>query len=435
MFAVLIVAGLAAGAPGSYDGKLLPILRKANASTLVVWGLWWPGLVLATILFGRVWCTVCPMELVTNIARRVASFAGLRGLALSPWLRAGFAVLVLYAALQVLVAGFQIHRIPYYTAFVLLALLALALAVGFLFREPRAFCHGFCPAALLLNVYSRITPIALRAASAATCRGCGTRDCVEPKNRFRLDARSCPSLLKPYDLKAEDACVLCFQCAKVCPHGNVGFGVLRPDAGRLGGATLATVLFIFMASGFVSHDLFAEVSAVDRLFHAVPQWLTALTGWAGGFVWFEAAWYLLMLPAIVCGVAGLAALVFGARGTLLEIAEKIALSLVPVLAAGHAMKALLKMNTWAGFLPGAFRDPVGLATAGATAAGSVTAPLPLLPPNVVALLVTILLAGSVFLAFRTIQRHIDQTLRKAAYAGAGLLASLYTIVAIALLIK
>jgi len=72
--------------------------------------------------------------------------------------------------------------------------------------------------------------IALDIQEPGVCKSCRTKDCVAQKNRYRFDKRGCPSLLQPFNRKQSDGCVLCFQCAKVCPYGNLGFGLLRGEA-------------------------------------------------------------------------------------------------------------------------------------------------------------------------------------------------------------
>jgi len=45
--------------------KFAKILRNTNLANLLVWSYWWPLIIVATILIGRIWCMVCPMELIT----------------------------------------------------------------------------------------------------------------------------------------------------------------------------------------------------------------------------------------------------------------------------------------------------------------------------------------------------------------------------------
>ena len=46
-------------------------LRNTNLANLVIWSFWWPLIIIAAILLGRVWCMVCPMELITSVAGRM----------------------------------------------------------------------------------------------------------------------------------------------------------------------------------------------------------------------------------------------------------------------------------------------------------------------------------------------------------------------------
>ncbi len=60
---------------------------------------------------------------------------------------------------------------------------------------------------------------------------------------------------------------------------------------------MGAAVFVVIASGFVAHELFAEVKPFDEVFHWVPQQLSA--GLGLGFDWAEAAWFLLLLPLAV----------------------------------------------------------------------------------------------------------------------------------------
>ncbi|MEW6357279.1 MAG: 4Fe-4S binding protein [Planctomycetota bacterium] len=430
VFLCLVANGFLTGGPESYAAGLSNIVRKTNLATLLVWGVWWPGLVLATILVGRLWCMACPMELVTNVTRRISSALGLRGLALPKWLRMGFGILLAYIILQFAVAGFQTHRTPLYTSYVLMGLLLLAALAGILFREPRAFCKGLCPAALLLDLYSRLSPVTLVNRSDDTCSGCETKDCVKEENRRRLDARSCPSYLRPYDLDVDDPCVLCFQCAKVCPHDNIAFGAARSGVTRRAVKALgiAPAIFVFLASGFVTHELFAETKALDEIFHAVPTFLSNAFHAPGLFKWLEAVWFLFILPAAVCGILWLTTLLLRSGRGVGNCMRQAALFLIPVIAAGHAIKALIKINSWGAFLPGALREPIGLERAKAIAAKTISAPGTLIPETILSAVVALILAVALIFAARAIRKHLDEAIRMPAYVGVSLLATLYGVV-------
>jgi hypothetical protein len=101
----------------------------------------------------------------------------------------------------------------------------------------------------------------------------------------------------------------------------------------------------------------------------------------------------------------------------------VALFLIPVVVTGHAIKAVVKFDGWVTYLPGAWRDPVGLATA-----RSLTTPAPLLPAGWIGALAAALLVGCLAWAGWWITRRLSGTLRRAAYAGAAALGVLYAVV-------
>ncbi|MFP4042239.1 MAG: 4Fe-4S binding protein, partial [Bacteroidales bacterium] len=40
---------------------------RNNISSLIIWGIWLPLLIIVTAFFGRLWCAVCPLELVQQM--------------------------------------------------------------------------------------------------------------------------------------------------------------------------------------------------------------------------------------------------------------------------------------------------------------------------------------------------------------------------------
>jgi polyferredoxin len=67
-----------------------------------------------------------------------------------------------------------------------------------------------------------------RSISDATCRECTGRDCLVSRNRTRVDARSCPSLLNPGKLASNKDCLVCGQCVKSCQPDNMRLLLRRP---------------------------------------------------------------------------------------------------------------------------------------------------------------------------------------------------------------
>lgn len=168
-FLALLVIGWQRYTPSGVSQKLY---AQTNLAALMVWGLWWPAMIWLTVLFGRAWCMVCPLELVSNVSERLGRRLGLRQRPLRSWIASGAIIVFLYALIQFFVAGAEIRRVPAYTSFFLIALLALAVLTG-LFLKDRAFCRGFCPVGLLLSAYGRGGMLAVRAACGKQRFGTG----------------------------------------------------------------------------------------------------------------------------------------------------------------------------------------------------------------------------------------------------------------------
>ena len=388
--------------PEGINNKLF---AKSNLVTLLVWGLWWPAMVWTAVLLGRVWCAVCPLELVSNITERFGRASGVKQRILGRWLRSGARIVGLYALIQILVAGASLHRTPAYTSFFLWGLLGTAALTGFFFRD-RAFCRGFCPVGLLLGTYGRGAMLAMRPASGERCAACTGKDCVRACNRNKADARSCPSLLNPARLKSNADCLVCGQCVKVCEPDNMGLFLRRPfhsaDA-REAIASWPVTLFVMLVSGFVISELLSEWKAAQAVFLWMPEEVASLLGATQYAGWIEGIWTLCVVPSIVWAVlGGLVVLVRGASG-LVEAWRRLAIPLAVVIAFAHMCKGLAKVVSWVGFLPLAASDPVGAVTAQAITAKALPQPASLLPMIVVSLLAMVLVITAAYFAVRELR--------------------------------
>jgi polyferredoxin len=402
-----VFVSLAVSAWGLYppDGVPDKLYAKSNLVNLLVWGLWWPAMVWTAVLFGRVWCAVCPLELLANGTERLARRLGVKQHSLGKWLCSGALIVALYGLIQMLVAGVHLHRIPAYTSLFLWSLLTFAAVVGFVFKD-RAFCRAFCPVGLLLGTYGRGSMLAVRARSSQGCGTCTGKDCARACNRTRGDGRSCPSLLNPARLNSSADCLVCGQCLKVCQPDNMGLCLRRPfhpaDT-RESQASWPVTLFVMLVSGFVSSELCSEWTAAKHVFLWVPE---AVTGWLGRPTlagWVEGVWTLLIVPSLVWLLLG--TLVMLARGApnLAEAWRRLALPLAVIISAGHLCKGLAKMTSWIGFLPLAARDPIGAETARRLAAKTMPAPAAILPMATVSVVAIVLVLTAAWFALREVR--------------------------------
>ncbi len=111
-FVVLIITGLSAN---SSDSVFLKELRNTNFGNLVVWSFWWPAIIIVAIFFGRFWCMVCPVEVITTFFAKIGLKRKRPKWLLSGWAITVFYVLILFFGMQ----GFAIHYLAYFPNFII----------------------------------------------------------------------------------------------------------------------------------------------------------------------------------------------------------------------------------------------------------------------------------------------------------------------------
>lgn len=364
-FAALIYGGIVIP---DVDENLVKILRNTNFASLFVWSLWWPLIILSAIFFGRVWCQVCPMELVNSLMSKIGLRKKVPLFFKSGWIISIFYTLILIVIIHTLWA----HRYPRRMAFYLLLLFGMTIIFGLIY-EKRAFCNYVCPVGHLLGLYALCSPVEWRAKDLNLCKECHTKDCIAPENYYSLKKRSCTSNLYPATIKDNRRCLLCTQCLKVCPYGNLRMSLRRPMADffcklRLSNSEL---FFIFIVSGFVIHEIYVEWAAAKSVLFYVPAWINSLLGLSSepsyllrGFVLF------IVLPTLLFLVPSALAKTFG-KISLIDAAKKYSILILPVIAAGHVMKSLFKITSRIPYYEFLSGEPLGWNTAQLISSGQI----------------------------------------------------------------
>jgi len=362
-FGLLIAGGLAAP---HVEQKMAGVLRHTNLAALIVWSLWWPLVIISAVLVGRVWCQVCPMELVNSLVSRI----GLKR-KVPPFMASGWAAGVFYSlALLGFIRTFWAHRFPERMAAFFLFLFASTIIVGLIF-EKRAFCNFLCPVGRLLGLYACCAALEWRVRDAKTCDACRGKDCVAARNAYHLTARSCTSNLYPASIEDNRECLVCTQCRKVCASDNLRLSLRRPMADFFGGLRLGSVEFflLFLVSGLVVWELAEEWSPARRVLEFLPERTSAWLGVSGEPAnAIQTLFLFVLLPALLFLIPGLAGKWLN-KTTLLESARAFGLLFLPVLALGHLVKAVFRITSRLPYYPLALKDPVGYSTARLIASG------------------------------------------------------------------
>jgi len=315
----------------------IPVGAK-NFSIIFVWIVWWALLIVVLVPFGaRVWCAMCPIPAFGEWLQRksfVSVNAGGMGLGRrwprrlrNLWLaNFGFLTIALFSPI--------VTTRPMVTGLLLLGLMAVAVVTHLVF-ERRAFCRYLCPVGGFLGLYSMAAPVELRRIDAEVCRQCRFKSCYRGSTPESLrvggvGGYGCPNFEFPGGgMERNTYCLLCTECVKACPYGNITINV-RPFGTDLlveKGWKLDEAFKAFIMLG----------SAILYSIIMIGPWGT-LKDWANlggwGFLVYAAMFLgsiLLLAPGLHLGVSALLRRVAGARSVpLSEVFVNTSYALVPV---------------------------------------------------------------------------------------------------------
>lgn len=347
-FTLIVLAGLV----GTETGAM-------NAATIFVWLAWWGLLVLVLVpLGGRAWCAMCPIPAPGEwLARRAIVDRAQRALGLGwKWPRRLENVWPAFGGLLALVlVGVMVTTRPRLTAALLLGL-ALVAVVTHLVFERRVFCRYLCPVGGLLGIYSMASPLELRARDLGVCRGCREKAC------FRGGATSypCPTFQFPGGgLLRNNYCILCTECVKACPYGNLSLRIRPPgtdllvDRGRRADEAWTVLLLLgtALAHSVIKLGPWGWIKSWASGEEAGPFFLYAALFVAG---------VLVVLPALHLLGAWLSRTVAGAAGVAVgDLFVTYAYALVPLSLAAWMAFTLALVLPNVSYIPRVIADPFG----------------------------------------------------------------------------
>lgn len=403
-------------------------LRNTNLAALIVWSLWWPLVIASAVVLGRVWCQVCPMEMVNTAFSRIGRKRRVPRFLASGWGTALFYIL----ALLIFIRTFWAHRYPERMSAFFLFLLLSAVVAGLLY-EKRAFCTYLCPVGRILGLYACGAVLEWRVRDTRACAVCRTKECLGGPGD---PAATCPSGLVPSALADNRECLVCTECRKPCPPGHFRLSLRRPLADFFSGLRLRTVDLVLLLPvfGLVLWELGEEWRPARKVLEAGPAAVNAALGFSGEAGQFVQAVILFILYPALLFLIPAAAVRMTARSSLLETARAFGLLILPLAAVGHLVKACIRIASRLPYYGPAFRDPAGLETARAITAG--TLKIDMGPAEAVAPVVSVLavglLAAAVFsIGMISARSPVLRAFGRTERAVLGTTASLYALVVLA----
>ncbi len=216
LFAVIIYAGLF-GNP------------QINIGPALTWTIWWGGLIFAILLFGKIWCFMCPWDMIASFVSHLRFWnVNKEPLSLNlkwpPWARNIVLAIGLFIILTWLELGYKVTNNPFATAIMGLAMALMVILPIFIF-EKKSFCRYGCLIGRISGLYANISPIEIRAKNRDVCASCTTKECYNGNSK----GYPCPTGLNLTGLNENTYCIMCTECFKSCPEDNVALNI-RPFA-------------------------------------------------------------------------------------------------------------------------------------------------------------------------------------------------------------
>lgn len=230
-----------------YDGFTGPDLAAQNLATVAPWVHYRGLVIVALLLVGNLFCMGCPFTLPRTLAKRLS----IRGRRFPQRLRNKWIAIAGLFAIFFLYEWLDLWASPALTAWVIIAYFVGSFVLEAVFTES-AFCKYVCPLGTFNFVYSTTSPLQIQAKNHDICRTCVGKECVngsyretpvividqigingEPEKTHVNGPQGtlgCGTLLFPPQMQSNLDCVLCLDCARACPHENVGLLARTPGA-------------------------------------------------------------------------------------------------------------------------------------------------------------------------------------------------------------
>ncbi len=185
------------------------------------WGIWWPFVMLSTMLLGRLWCGVfCPEGALSELASR----HGL-GLPIPRWLRWSGWPMIAFMCTTVYGQLVSVYEYPKAALLILGGSTLAAIGIGLLFgKGKRVWCRYLCPASGVFSLLAKIAPVHFRVDEQAWQNARGRPPMVD-----------CAPLIDIRHMKSASACHSCGRCADY--KGAVELALRSPASEILSSAT------------------------------------------------------------------------------------------------------------------------------------------------------------------------------------------------------
>jgi transcriptional regulator with AAA-type ATPase domain/NAD-dependent dihydropyrimidine dehydrogenase PreA subunit len=206
-----------------FFGILLISLLGGNQNewiNIFTWKVLGPAIIIASLLLGRIVCSVCPFSMLASLAQNLKCY----GKQLPTYMKRYYyiTIMLLFSLIFWYEEYFSINNSPYLTGLLLVAIAVAAIICGLLFKG-HAWCRYLCPLGAIFSVCSPLSIVELRANTDICQNKCQTFNCYKGSS-----GSGCPMLQHAMYMDSNINCKLCFKCVTNCPNDSIKFSIRPP---------------------------------------------------------------------------------------------------------------------------------------------------------------------------------------------------------------
>ncbi len=310
----------------------------------------------------------------------------------------------------------------------MLGIVVVSIIIGLIY-EKNAFCGYVCPVGYNLGLYSRFSPIGWRVGSKKVCDSCKDKSCIHKIYLYNQNYKSCGVGLYPATVEDNSICIMCGGCRKSCGTYITGDGEGRPNPGfrytgfdemfSLKPLNTAQMFFVFILSGFIISQIWTEWNVTTSILNQVSGTILSPMQLAGtgfgnllhGVIIFAA------IPLIIWFLPFITGRLAGASIKLKEYFLNYGIVFIPIVAAGHLSKSLIKSILRIPYFEHLFGDLAGVRTAQGIIVGEISlGQIPVWLNLSLSIIITAVIVAGIWISFRLV-RLMNQ---KMGLAGSGI---------------